>query len=438
MRVRQTMRGDNGVMEAPPVVAAAGLVVRRGGRTVVDVPRLEVRRGDVLGIVGPNGAGKSTLLLALLGLIRPRRGAVMVDGETLDERRAATWRRRTALVLQEPLLLDMSVLDNVAAPLRFRGVAAPAARAQAHGSLQAFRAAHLAQRPARALSQGEARRVSLARAFAASPEVLFLDEPFASLDAPTRHELLHELAGHLRSTPRTVVFVSHDMGEVAVLARCAAVMLGGRLAQVGATAAVLARPATAAVARVLGYENVLLGWVEDGRAPAGRLPGGAAALARVRLGGDRPSAPLAQAAPAPAMRPPLVWAACDAAAPPAPGAAVAICLQAEDVRLEPAVATAGEGEGAGAARRPENPENLLSGNVSVVAPSSHGGARVLARVRVGAAVPGDVHGGWDGATLAVWGHLGRDDLAWWHPEPGEPVTVKFSAGSAWTTPRDAP
>jgi len=416
--------GDNGAMEAPPVVAAAGLVVLRGGRAVVDVPRLEVRPGEVLGIVGPNGAGKSTLLLALLGLIRPRRGAVLVDGAALCGRRAAAWRRRTALVLQEPLLLDMSVLDNVAAPLRFRGVAAPAARVQAQGALEAFRAADLARRPAGALSQGEARRVSLARAFAASPEVLFLDEPFTSLDGPTRHELLHELAAHLRSAPRTVVFVSHDMGEVAVLASRVAVMLGGRLAQVGATAAVLARPAAAAVARVLGYENVLLGWVEDGRAPAGRLPGREAVLARVRLEGDRPLTPTA--------RRPLVWAACDAADPPAPGAAVAICLQAEDVRLEPAVA------GAGAAIPRESLENRLSGNVGVVAPSSRGGARVLARVPMDAAVPGDGHGCGDGGALAVWGHLSRDDLARWHPEPGEPVTIGFCAGSAWTTPRDAP
>ena len=102
------------------ILSVKNLVVRRGDLTVLEVEALEVEEGDVLAVIGPNGAGKSTLLLALAQLLPVASGQVSFHGSPLDPSQAQAYRRRLGLVLQEPLLLSMSVFDNVAQGLRYR------------------------------------------------------------------------------------------------------------------------------------------------------------------------------------------------------------------------------------------------------------------------------------------------------------------------------
>jgi tungstate transport system ATP-binding protein len=145
----------------------------------------------------------------------------------------------------------------VAAGLRLRGVARGEIARRAGESLERFRVAHLADRSARTLSGGEAQRTSLARALAVEPEVLLLDEPFAALDQQTREGLIDDLARTLRETGTTTVFATHDRAEAQRLADRVAVLVAGRLRQVGTAEAVLRRPVDAGVAAFVGVENLL-------------------------------------------------------------------------------------------------------------------------------------------------------------------------------------
>jgi tungstate transport system ATP-binding protein len=164
-------------------------------------------------------------------------------------------------VFQEPLLSRGSVLYNARLACRLRGIGRGEADRRAREWLERLGIGALADRPVDRLSGGEAQRTSLARAFAAQPEVLFLDEPFAALDAPTREGLLDDLARLLAATGTTTVLVTHDRGEALRLGDRVAVLLEGRLAQVGPPGHVFGAPAGEAVARFVGVENVLAGRV---------------------------------------------------------------------------------------------------------------------------------------------------------------------------------
>jgi tungstate transport system ATP-binding protein len=230
-----------GIGTPPPLVALRGLSVRRAGRAVLTVPALDVWPGEVLAVVGPNGAGKSTLLQVMALLLAPDAGEVRFAGVPVDARRnPVPVRRRMALVFQEPLLFDTSVFENVASGLRLRGLDRAAVRARVERWLARLGIAHLARRPARTLSGGEARRASLARALVLEPELLLLDEPFGALDYPSRRALLAELPGLLAAAGSTTVLVTHDPHEARALATRAAALAGGRLVADGPVDAVLA------------------------------------------------------------------------------------------------------------------------------------------------------------------------------------------------------
>jgi len=193
------------------VLLARELRISRGDHVILDIPCLAIRPGEVMAIIGPNGAGKSTLLQALSYLIKPTKGEVLFRGEPCrTEKSLLSARRRMATVFQESFLLDGSVFFNVAAGLHLRGCPFPEKKAKTNYWLERFGIVHLAGRHIRGLSGGEAQRVSLARAFAVEPGVLFLDEPFTSLDAPTKVRLMDELEQVIRNTKVTTVFVTHD------------------------------------------------------------------------------------------------------------------------------------------------------------------------------------------------------------------------------------
>jgi tungstate transport system ATP-binding protein len=237
------------------------LVIQRGERTVLTVDRLQVTEGEVLAVIGPNGAGKSTLLLALARLLRPVQGQIIFRGRPLEALRELDYRRRIALVLQEPLLLDISVFENVAAGLRYRRLPKTEVNQRVGESLTRLGVAHLSDRRARQLSGGEAQRVSLARAFAIRPEILLLDEPFSALDAPTRLRLLEDFQSLLAEIPITTLFITHDLDEALLLGDQVAVLLGGRLRQVGPPEVVFNAPADEDVAAFVGVETVIPGKV---------------------------------------------------------------------------------------------------------------------------------------------------------------------------------
>jgi tungstate transport system ATP-binding protein len=243
-------------MNADPILSVSGLCVRRPGGFSLRVDQLTVARHEVLTLLGPNGAGKSTLLQALALLEPPQDGTLLLDGTAVSTRSLAA-RRKTAVVLQEPLLLRGSVRDNVALGLRLHGLGRRERDERVTRWMRRTGIEHLARRAARSLSGGEQRRVSLARALALEPLVLFLDEPFAALDAPTRRSLLADLRGWLTDAGCATILVTHDRDEALHLADRVAVLIDGRLRQCGPVDDVFDHPADAAVASFLGIDNIL-------------------------------------------------------------------------------------------------------------------------------------------------------------------------------------
>ena len=233
--------------------------MERGGRTVAAADHLAVDAGEILAILGPNGAGKTSLVLGLASLLAMH-GDVRFAGARVEDPLA--FRRHIGVVFQRPLLLDRSVLANAALGLSLRGVPRREADERALQILQRLRIAELADRSALRISGGEAQRVSIARALAPRPELLFLDEPFAGLDAPTREHLIADLARVLREDGVATILVTHDRDEALALADRVAVVIDGRVRQVDRTDAVFTRPIDEAVAAFVGVENVLPATIE--------------------------------------------------------------------------------------------------------------------------------------------------------------------------------
>ncbi len=233
------------------LVEIRDLLVRRGGRSVLEVPALDIRRGEVLALVGPNGAGKTTLMLVLARLLKPESGRIAYDQRALSEWNVLEYRRKISFVFQVPLLLDMTVAENVALGLKFRGVRKDQIRWRVNHWLERLGIDSLAQRRAGELSGGEAQRVSLARAFVLDPELLLLDEPFSALDPPARAKLLEDLTELLAADHRTVMIVTHNLKDAAKLGDRVAVIVGGRLRQVESPSRIKSRPADEEVAAFL-------------------------------------------------------------------------------------------------------------------------------------------------------------------------------------------
>jgi tungstate transport system ATP-binding protein len=246
------------------ILAVRNVVVERGDVRVLDIPKLAVRRGEILSLIGPNGAGKSTLLLTLACLLRTTQGQIFFNDQHVSEKSVSSYyRRRLAMVFQEPLLFDATVYENVASGLKIHGMKAGEIKPIVEEYLERFGISHLIKRSARKLSGGEAHRTSLARAFAIKPEIIFLDEPFSSLDPPTKESLMFDLERILRETKTTAVMATHDQTEALRLSERLAVMINGHIAQIGEPSEVINHPIDEFVASFVGTETILMGTVEE-------------------------------------------------------------------------------------------------------------------------------------------------------------------------------
>lgn len=222
-------------------------------------------KGSVTALLGPNGAGKSTILHAVAGLHRPTRAKIVLNGRVLhdDRRWVSPYRRNVVLLAQQALLFPhLTVLDNVAFAPRSTGVSKAAARRMAARWLGEVDAMHLADRKPAHLSGGQAQRIALARALAADPQLLLLDEPTAALDADSTPELRSLLRRTLRDTGQTALIVTHDPLDAYALTDRAVVLEAGRVTDSGPIREVLTRPRSRFGATIAGL-NIAAGTVVE-------------------------------------------------------------------------------------------------------------------------------------------------------------------------------
>jgi tungstate transport system ATP-binding protein len=215
-----------------PILAARNLTVVLGGVKALDALNLDLSAKRRTVILGPNGAGKSVLLRTLHGLIAPTGGSV-------------TWSRplRQAMVFQRPVMLRRSAEANVAYALSVNRVPGDDLRARCHEALERVGLSALADRPARVLSGGEQQRLALGRAWALRPEVLFLDEPTASLDPGAAAEVERILAAIAAEGTR-IVMTTHHLGQAQRLADEIVFLHAGRVAECTPVSDFFHRPAS--------------------------------------------------------------------------------------------------------------------------------------------------------------------------------------------------
>jgi tungstate transport system ATP-binding protein len=223
-----------------------------GGRTIIDRVSFELGAGARTVIVGANGAGKSVLMRLMHGLLAPTSGSVLW-GESDPER----LRRRQAMVFQRPVMLRRSAIGNVEYALDLAGMRREERRSRALRALEAVGLSPLASRPARVLSGGEQQRLAIARAWSLRPQVLFLDEPTASLD-PTARSAIESAIEAIHAEGTKIVMVTHNLGQARRLGDEILLIHQGRLVERSAAEQFFRQPSSPEAAAFIKGE---LPWV---------------------------------------------------------------------------------------------------------------------------------------------------------------------------------
>lgn len=219
---------------------------------------LRVASGEYFVLLGPTGSGKSLMLQCLCGIRPASSGRVILDGRDITDVQPP--KRNIGYVPQDALLFShLSVWRNITFGLEVRGVRPREALRQVQPIVDALCLGPILERSTVGLSGGETQKVAVARALAVRPKLLLLDEPASALDGPSRRGLCRELLSVQRQFAIATIHVSHNLAEAASVADRAGVMVCGRLVQTGTISELWSRPATEAVARIMGIENILIG-----------------------------------------------------------------------------------------------------------------------------------------------------------------------------------
>ncbi|MGH8137494.1 MAG: ABC transporter ATP-binding protein [Steroidobacteraceae bacterium] len=258
------------------MITVEHLTKQYGTTTVVDDVSMVIERNSVTVIVGTSGSGKSTLLRMINRLVEPTGGRVLIDGNDTTQEPAHLLRRRIGYAIQSNgLFPHRTVAQNIAIVPRLLGWEEARIRARADELLRVFQLdpAEFAEKFPHQLSGGQQQRVGVARALAAEPAVLLMDEPFGALDPIIRAKAQDDLLGIQRRFGTTIVLVTHDMDEAFRLGNHVAVMSQGRVLQYDRPAALLKHPADPLVARMTGIADRAMRLLSLTTAGEAALPG---------------------------------------------------------------------------------------------------------------------------------------------------------------------
>ncbi|MDE1923703.1 MAG: ABC transporter ATP-binding protein [Gammaproteobacteria bacterium] len=268
------------------MISIEQLAKRYGAANVVDGVTMHVERGTITVIVGTSGSGKSTLLRMINRLVEPSAGRVLIDGQDTAAEPAHLLRRRIGYAIQgHGLFPHRTVAENIGTVPRLLGWKAARVRARVEELLELFQLdpAAFAHKFPHQLSGGQQQRVGVARALAAGPSLLLMDEPFGALDPVIRAKAQDDLRGIQRRLGTTILLVTHDMDEAFRLGDRIAVMSHGRVLQYDRPAQLLTQPADPLVARMTGVSDRALRLLSLATAGDAAIAG-AAAGPRVEAG----------------------------------------------------------------------------------------------------------------------------------------------------------
>jgi tungstate transport system ATP-binding protein len=244
-------------------IETVNLGQKREGRDILKNVNLKVKHGEIYALIGPTGAGKTTLLRLIDMLDKPATGRVFIDGVdvTSSEKTRLETRRRMAFVLQKPVVFDLSVYDNVAYGLKWRGLKRHEIKEKIKHVLETVELTNYSKRNARTLSGGEMQRVAIARAIVTRPDVLLLDEPTANLDPVSSAKIEELITSIIKKNAITVIMATHDMSQGQRLAHKMSVLVNGEIVQTGKAHEIFTTPKNREVAEFVGMENILDGVV---------------------------------------------------------------------------------------------------------------------------------------------------------------------------------
>ncbi len=232
------------------------LTAHYGSTMVLEDLSLLVPAGELVSLLGASGCGKTTTLRLIAGFLQPTAGTIRLGGKDLT--RLAAHKRDIGLVFQNYALFPhLSVLENVAFGLKQRGLAAGERDRRAAAMLERVELSAFADRLPSALSGGQKQRVALARALVIEPPLLMFDEPLSNLDAKLRIDMRLEIRQLQRANETTSVYVTHDQEEAFSISDRVAIMSAGRIMQFDTPELLYQRPASAFVARFVGFENLI-------------------------------------------------------------------------------------------------------------------------------------------------------------------------------------
>jgi tungstate transport system ATP-binding protein len=239
--------------------------MRFGEKEVLRDLSFTIEKGEIFTVIGPSGTGKTTVLRLIDLLQNPSAGTISIDGRetTIPERERVALRRRMAMVFQKPIAFRGSVAENISLGLAFRGLPREERQARVTEALGLVGLPGYGDRKAATLSGGELQRVAIARALVTRPEILLLDEPTANLD-PVSTGKIEQLILSINERFRTTIVIStHDMVQGQRMANRIAVILNRTIGQIGDSHDIFYHPSTPEVARMVGVENILEGWVRS-------------------------------------------------------------------------------------------------------------------------------------------------------------------------------
>lgn len=246
-----------------PAVSFVGVTKRYGQVAAVNDVSLDIAPGEFFALLGSSGSGKTTLLMLLAGFDNPTEGRVLMSGRSISD--VPPHHRQIGVVFQNYALFPhMTAADNVAYPLKMRGVGRAEREARVNAALDLVNLTERGASYPSQLSGGQQQRVALARSLVFGPDILLMDEPLGALDRRLRDQMQLELKRIQGELGITVIYVTHDQSEAMAMANRIGIMAAGRLLQVADPETIYAAPSDHFVARFLGECSILRVTATDG------------------------------------------------------------------------------------------------------------------------------------------------------------------------------